>query len=238
MSPPDGVSSLSGTATYYEILGVESDASHEVCKRAYLDRALRWHPDRQPDDPAVRERAEFRMRELNEAWRVLQSPGRRADYDRSLGRSAPTARAGTGWAGTGPMPGPIPEATPVAAPDGVGSRRTVVAPRDGSLGLAPYLPLLVLGGILAAIFVFTAFAKPGAPGDDVDLSTTARFPRGACVRVYVDGDADVVPCTEPSSGRVAGTATVPLTCPADTVAVSLPGGKDLLCLERSTATGG
>ena len=73
-------------ATHYEVLGVDPDASHDEVKRAFLDAALRYHPDRlgTEADAAARERAEWRMREINEAWAVLQSPGGRARYDEEL----------------------------------------------------------------------------------------------------------------------------------------------------------
>jgi hypothetical protein len=91
----DPVTTLIDTATHYEILGVTPGASHDEIKRAYLDRALRYHPDRQVDQtPAGRQQAEFRMRELNGAWEVLRSPGKRAEYDARLRGDVPVWNQG------------------------------------------------------------------------------------------------------------------------------------------------
>jgi len=63
---------------YYEILGVPRDADAEAIKRAYRKLALRYHPDRNPDDPQAAER----FREATEAYEVLRDPEKRARYDR------------------------------------------------------------------------------------------------------------------------------------------------------------
>jgi molecular chaperone DnaJ len=63
---------------YYEVLGVERDADTAAVKRAYRKKALEFHPDRNPDDPA----AEERFKEASEAYQVLSDPEKRAVYDR------------------------------------------------------------------------------------------------------------------------------------------------------------
>lgn len=63
---------------YYNILGVPRDASQEDVKRAYRNLALRWHPDRNADDPE----AGRRFKDISEAYRTLGDPERRARYDR------------------------------------------------------------------------------------------------------------------------------------------------------------
>jgi molecular chaperone DnaJ len=67
---------------YYEILGVGRDAGIQEIKRGYREAAVRWHPDRNPDDPE----AEERFKEAAEAYSVLSDPQKRARYDR-FGRS-------------------------------------------------------------------------------------------------------------------------------------------------------
>lgn len=63
---------------YYEILGVARDASEEELKKSYRKLALKYHPDRNPDDP----KAEEKFKEAAEAYDVLNDPEKRSLYDR------------------------------------------------------------------------------------------------------------------------------------------------------------
>ena len=63
---------------YYEILGVGRNASGEEIKRAYRKLAVKFHPDKNPDDA----RAEEKFKELGEAYDVLMDEEKRAAYDR------------------------------------------------------------------------------------------------------------------------------------------------------------
>jgi len=63
---------------YYEVLGVDRNASAEELKKAYRKLAMTHHPDRNPDDNS----AEQRFKEANEAYDVLKDAQRRAAYDR------------------------------------------------------------------------------------------------------------------------------------------------------------
>ncbi|MEA2009527.1 MAG: J domain-containing protein [Actinomycetota bacterium] len=63
---------------YYEILGVNRDATPEQIKKAFRQLARDTHPDANPDDP----QAEGRFREIAEAYEVLSDPQRKASYDR------------------------------------------------------------------------------------------------------------------------------------------------------------
>lgn len=63
---------------YYSVLGVASDASPDELKKAFRALALKYHPDRNPDDPS----AERLFRELAEAWQVVGDPDERRKYDR------------------------------------------------------------------------------------------------------------------------------------------------------------
>jgi molecular chaperone DnaJ len=63
---------------YYEILGVGRNASSEEIKRAYRKLAVKFHPDKNPDDA----HAEEKFKELGEAYDVLMDEEKRAAYDR------------------------------------------------------------------------------------------------------------------------------------------------------------
>lgn len=63
---------------YYEILGVARDADAEALKRAFRKAAMKWHPDRNPNN----KEAEQKFKELNEAYDVLKDDQKRAAYDR------------------------------------------------------------------------------------------------------------------------------------------------------------
>jgi len=63
---------------YYEVLGLGKDAGDQEIKSAYRKLALKYHPDRNPDDPS----AEDRFKEASEAYSVLSDAQKRAAYDR------------------------------------------------------------------------------------------------------------------------------------------------------------
>ncbi len=66
------------TRDYYETLGVANTASPDEIKRAYRRLAMKYHPDRNPGDPA----AEDKFRACAEAYEVLSDAERRSIYDR------------------------------------------------------------------------------------------------------------------------------------------------------------
>ena len=105
---------------HYQLLGVARGASREEIAQAWRRRARAEHPDRRPAQAG--DEAAGRFRALAEAYHVLSDPGRRAAYDRALGRGRAAAGmpaavpvavrvavrvAGPGG-GTGPPPAPGP----------------------------------------------------------------------------------------------------------------------------------
>jgi curved DNA-binding protein len=67
---------------YYKVLGVERSASADEIKKSYRKLAMKYHPDRNPDNKS----AEDKLKEINEAYQVLSDKDKRARYDQ-LGSS-------------------------------------------------------------------------------------------------------------------------------------------------------
>ncbi|WP_114416717.1 molecular chaperone DnaJ [Marinospirillum perlucidum] len=63
---------------YYEILGVERDADEKAIKKAYRRLAMKYHPDRNSDDPESADK----FKEATEAYEILADQEKRAAYDR------------------------------------------------------------------------------------------------------------------------------------------------------------
>src|SRR3954465_1535259 len=80
---------------YYEVLTVSREATEEEIKRSYRKLAVKFHPDKNPDDP----HAEEKFKELGEAYDVLMDADKRAAYDR-FGHAA-FAQGGAGFGGGG-----------------------------------------------------------------------------------------------------------------------------------------
>lgn len=67
---------------YYGILGINRDASQGDIKRSFRSLALRYHPDRNPQNTSE---AEAQFKEINEAYQVLGDEYRRWQYDYLVG---------------------------------------------------------------------------------------------------------------------------------------------------------
>ncbi|PWB61081.1 MAG: molecular chaperone DnaJ [Betaproteobacteria bacterium] len=79
---------------YYEVLGVNRDASEEEVKKAYRKLAMKFHPDRSPND----KEAEEKFKEAKEAYEILSEPDKRRAYD-AYGHAGVNPQMGMGGMG-------------------------------------------------------------------------------------------------------------------------------------------
>ena len=62
---------------YYELLGVDKNASDSEIKKAYRKLAVKFHPDKNPGDHS----AEEKFKEISSAFEILKDPDKRRKYD-------------------------------------------------------------------------------------------------------------------------------------------------------------
>ena len=82
---------------YYEVLGVNRDAADEEIKKAYRKLAMKWHPDRNPDNP----KAEEHFKEAKQAYEILSDGQKRGAYDRFGHAGVDPGAAASAGAGAG-----------------------------------------------------------------------------------------------------------------------------------------
>jgi len=83
---------------FYEILGVAKTASEEDIKKSYRKLAMKYHPDRNPDN----KEAEEKFKEVKEAYEMLTTPEKREAYDRYGHAGVDPNMGGGGFGGGGP----------------------------------------------------------------------------------------------------------------------------------------
>ena len=81
---------------YYEVLGVDKNASPDEIKKAYRKLAMKYHPDQNPGDKS----AEEKFKEVNEAYEVLSDAEKKSRYDQ-FGFAGVDPNYGAGGAGGG-----------------------------------------------------------------------------------------------------------------------------------------
>jgi molecular chaperone DnaJ len=179
--------------THYDILGVAPDADVAEIREAYRRLAREHHPDRAASSSAAG--GGHSMPVINEAYRVLNDPARRAVYDAGL-RGSPRPESAARPRGT-----PEPAAAPTY-PSHLGPARI------------PWRSLLFFGTIaIVGVIVIAQFTDPGEPpGPDGIIQI------GSCVSIEPNGDAREVSCTDDATVDLVVDAFVPFDarCPAGT----------------------
>jgi len=215
---------------YYEVLGVNRDATEEDIKKAYRKHAMKWHPDRNPDNP----KAEEHFKEAKEAYEVLADGNKRAAYDQ-FGHAGIDPHAG-GGAGPGAGFGDIfSDIFSDIFGGGRGGRSTVFRGADLRYNLELTLEQAAHGfdtkiRIPAAAICDTCKGSGARPGTQPATCPTCRgagqvrVSQGpfsiaqTCPRCHGSGSIIPNPC-----GPCSGTGRVKLQ---KTLAVKIPAGVD------------
>jgi curved DNA-binding protein CbpA len=194
---------------HYATLGVPLGAAPDDVRRAYLELARRLHPDRWIDaDDGERAEADRRMREVNEAWRVLGNPARRLAYDVERREADRQSRVSP--------PGPVGEGFAFSTGDLLAED---IDPPDLRTRLIRALPWILLVGTLLGIFVFSAYATAGRDAEGV---------RCVVVSAGVATEAD---CDAEGARQVLVEVLQVGQCPPGTEPFQPEGANLALCLE-------
>jgi molecular chaperone DnaJ len=199
--------------THYSVLGVESDADDATIRVAYRQLARDHHPDRARSSAA----GGRDMPTINEAYRVLKDPGRRAVYDRSLA-SRTTSHGPTAGASTSGHTGGFnqhEERWGVGGPDMLRPARV------------PWRSLLVFSSIaIIGILVLAQFS-----GVDNDIGPDGILRNGDCVEIQVNNDAREVLCTGELDLVVRAFIPFDGTCPGRTEPHRDRQGMGVACID-------
>ncbi|MGA0356085.1 MAG: J domain-containing protein [Ilumatobacteraceae bacterium] len=172
---------------HYSVLGVGRGAGQDEIRTAYRREARRLHPD------SAGAGSSTQMAQLNEAYRVLSDPGRRALYDRAGAEPRTSASGEYGVHRPPTPPAHMPPATPARFP-----WRFVVV-------------LALLGAIVVLVGALTS--SPEAEGEVDGILRT-----GSCAEVDRDSFAREVPCTlEPGELVVEALIPTDQDCPLTTL---------------------
>lgn len=192
------------------MLGVRSTADAATIRAAYRSLARDHHPDRVAHSSAA---GSTNMPAINEAYRILHDPGRRAVYDRSLsGVQAGTARSTA-------APGSEPETAEQWNNGGD------IYARPARI---PWRSLLVFSSI--AIFAIVVLAQFGQPSGPQPPDGILR--NGDCVQILDNGDAREIACTGIEDMVVrAFNPTFDAACPGRTVRHRDRLGMGVACVE-------
>lgn len=193
-------------ATHYERLGVAANASAAEIRAAYHRLARQLHPD--IASRAGVGAAPTDMAGVNEAWRVLSDPGRRAMYDATIRGQRASSAAGGDWG----------ERIAAAWTDDDDDDEHDPGDFVPSTMWQRRIPIwtMVLLGTLAAIFFVTAYAGSGRIGTKLPRAPAVDglLTAGSCVRLASGGLAEETDCTMPNDGAVVALIQYDGRCPA------------------------
>jgi hypothetical protein len=201
-------------------------------KSAYLERAMRFHPDRHADaSPEARARAEFQMREVNAAWEVLRNPARRADYDARMRGDTPVWEGGGRRAKrTAPVAPRVADLQPRPT-----SGAAVSPPASWRAG-----PIIVVGVVLVvAVLGFAAWATTSSSSDgedDVEVQVGTPISEGSCVALAsIDGRITPVAndCSAIGALYVVRVVDLGRPCPTGTESFDVQVEEVRLCLSSN-----
>ena len=198
--------------SHYEVLGVPVSASESEIREAYRRLAREHHPDRRGAGGDGGS-----MHDINEAYRVLGDPGRRAMYDAARRSQLPGASRAEGPQGPAPAP---PDVPPVP--------RRLDPPR------VPWRMLTTVGVIaIAGVWILAQFTDPG---EDPPVDGILRV--GDCVALEANSDAREVRCTGTDDLVVRAVVPFDEDCPGSTEPHRDRQGMGIACIDRGpVATG-
>ncbi len=210
--------------THYDILGIARDADTPTIRGAYRRLAREHHPDRAASTSAVSSGG-VDIHAVNEAYRVLSDPGRRALYDTEL-RGSPVDRPVVGPAAPRAWRSDRYDEPAGAAPE---DGRVFFEPGEGT-GTPRHSPWRVITTIvlltIAGVIALSLFANPG---EDSPPDGILRV--GDCVEFEPDLDAREVRCTGDGDLVVRAFVTFDATCPGLTEAHRDRLGMGVACVD-------
>jgi molecular chaperone DnaJ len=191
--------------SHYDVLGVPTTASATSIRESYRRLAREYHPDRALGSAAGGDK----MPLINEAYRVLSDPGRRAVYD--------AERRGA----------PRPAATVSTTESSYEQAPAYTFQHPPGPARIPWRGLLFFSGVtIVAILVLAQFSRPsGPPALDNILRT------GECVELRANGAIEVF-CTGSSDLVVRQVTPRQGVCPDGSVSVPDRQGMVGVCLEQ------
>ena len=197
--------------THYDTLRVPPSASAAVIRDAYRRLAREHHPDRQASAGSAA--GSISMPAINEAYRVLSDPARRAVYDAGL-RGVASASSHSN--------APVDDQT--------ASRSSTAPMHPSHLGPArfPWRSMLVVATIgVVGVVVLAQFTEPGEPAGPDGI-----FRLGDCAEVQPDNSVREVVCTGDPAVDLVVEAFVPFegSCPGGTTPYRDRQGMGVACL--------